>query len=112
MKGSVKIMLSYDYNHFEVALSSDDEMTSEQIDEMRKEAQRLVDKAVHQYRVAKKNWHYSKYNSSYRSELEKSAQIIRENYPMSEWTEGQKATIKALEDFEWYDYQDDWYQDD
>ena len=110
-KGSVKIMLSYDYCHFEIVLSSDEEMTLEQIDEMRKDAQRLADKAVYQYKVAKANWKYSKYNSEYRKELEQKVKIIKENYPKSEWTEEQKAIVKSLEDFEYYDYQDNWDYD-
>lgn len=108
MKGAVKVMLSYDYCHFEVALSSDVDMTTDQIDEMRKEAMRLVDKAVHQYKVAKRNIDYSKYNTSLRKKLEQDVKIIKENFPKSEWTEAQKATVKSLEDFKYYDYQDDW----
>ena len=111
-KGSVKVMLSYDYCHFEVALASDDEMTLEQIDEMRKDAMRLADKAVFQYKVAKANVQYSKYNTSHRKNLEKQVQIIKENFPKSEWTEEQKATVKALKDFKYWDYQDDWGFDD
>ena len=45
-KGSVKIMLSYDYCHFEIALASDEEMELKEINEMRKDAQRLADEAV------------------------------------------------------------------
>ncbi len=108
MKGSVKIMRSYDYCHFEVILSSDEDMTSGQIDEMRKEAQRMVDKSVHQYRVAKTNVQYTKYNSSCRKRLEHDVKVIKENFPKSEWTEEQKAIVRALEDFQYYDYQDDW----
>ena len=43
-----------------------------------------------------------------KSQLEKEVRIIQENFPKSEWTNTQKATIKALEDFKYYDYQDDW----
>lgn len=110
MKGSVKVMLSYNYCHFEVALSSDQEMNVAQIDDMRKEAMRLADKAIHQYQQAKDNTKYSKYNTSERLRLEREVKIIQENYPMSEWTPEQKAKIKCLEDFRYYDYQDDWEQ--
>ena len=109
-KASVKVMNSYDYCHFEICLGTDDENTTlKQINEMRKDAQRLVDKAVEQYKIAKNKIPYQK---SKRSNLEKKAKIIRENYPKSEWTPEQKATVKALDDFEWYDYQDDWFGED
>jgi len=54
MKGSVKIMLSYDYSHFEIALSSDAEMDVPGVNDLRKVAQRLADEAVRQYKRAKK----------------------------------------------------------
>jgi len=109
MQGFVRIMLSYDYCHFEIALPINEEMDINQIDEKRKEAQRLADKAVHQYRVAKKNIQYSKYGTTYRNDLEQQVKIIKENYPKSEWTPEQKAKVKTLKDFEYYDYQDDWF---
>lgn len=51
MNASVKIMLSYDYNHFEVALSEECE-DLKAANELRKSAQRLADEAVRQYKVA------------------------------------------------------------
>jgi hypothetical protein len=53
---SVKVMLSYDYSHFEssISLESDNELTVKEIDDARKTCQRLCDKAVEQYKVAKK----------------------------------------------------------
>ena len=107
MGASVKIMLSYDYCHFEVSLSSDDEMTLNQVNEMRKDCQRLVDKAVHQYKIAKSEASKMIYGTE-KARLEKEVRIIKENYPKSEWTPEQKASVKALEDFQYYDYQDDW----
>ena len=103
-KGSVKIMRSYDYSHFEICLGSDEELSLDKIDSMRKEAARLVDKAVKQYQVAKSRIPYE----SGHSKLKKKVKIIRENYPKSEWTPEQKAMVKALDDFTYYDYQDDW----
>jgi hypothetical protein len=55
---SVKVMRSHDYCHFEVALSAtiDDGLERPvQVDELRKTAARLADKAVEQYKVAKLN---------------------------------------------------------
>ena len=108
MKASVKIMRSYDYNHFEICLSTDEDLTLGQVDEMRKEAARLADKAVKQYKIAQEQ--ASRMPSG---ELQRQAAIIRENYPKSEWTEEQKATVKKAEDnIYWanreYDYCDDW----
>ena len=105
MKASVKVMNSYDYCHFEVYLGSDEDMSLKQIDDMRKDAQRLVDKAIDQYKTAKT---LIPYQPGKHKELKRLVQIIKENYPSSEWTPEQKATVKALDDFEFYDYQDDW----
>jgi hypothetical protein len=54
---SVKVMLSYDYSHFEASMSIENEsgLSLKEIDEARKSCQRLADKAVHQYKVAKTN---------------------------------------------------------
>lgn len=52
-KPSVKVMRSYDYCHFEIALSSDQEMTLDQVNELRKCAAILVDESVRQYKIAK-----------------------------------------------------------
>jgi hypothetical protein len=53
MGASVKIMLSYDYCHFEVCKSTDENISDKEINEMRKSVQRLADEAVRQYKVAK-----------------------------------------------------------
>lgn len=52
---SVKVMLSYDYSHFECAMSveNDEGLSMNNIDETRKMCQRLADKAVGQYKTAK-----------------------------------------------------------
>lgn len=52
---SVKVMLSYDYSHFEasMALENEDGLTIQEVDEARKKCQRLADKAVAQYKKAK-----------------------------------------------------------
>ena len=113
MGASVKIMLSYDYCHFEVALSNNDEtLTLEQVDNMRKDCQRLADKAVRQYKVTKnavsaKIW-AEKSAAEIRPEVDKICEI-----PKSEWTPEQKATVKALEDHDFllshdWNYQDEW----
>ncbi len=52
---SVKVMLSYDYSHFESAISleNDEGLQGKEIDEARKVCQRLCDKAIGQYKTAK-----------------------------------------------------------
>lgn len=52
---SVKVMLSYDYSHFEASMSleNDNGLSTKEIDEARKSCQRLADKAVSQYKIAK-----------------------------------------------------------
>ena len=52
---SVKVMLSYDYSHFEASMSLENEagINLSDIDEARKNCQRLADKAVSQYKTAK-----------------------------------------------------------
>ena len=52
---SVKIMLSYDYSHFETCMSLENEegVSKDEIDNARKDCQRLCDKAVKQYKIAK-----------------------------------------------------------
>jgi hypothetical protein len=52
---SVKVMLSYDYSHFEVSMQveNDNGLTLKDIDDARKNCQRLADKAVGQYKTAK-----------------------------------------------------------
>ena len=109
MKASVKVMNSYDYCHFEVCLGSDEDLSLEAINELRKDAQRLVDKAISQYKIAKNLIPYQPHEHK---KLQEKVQIIKENYPMSEWTPEQKATVKALDDFRFYDYQDEWNDGD
>lgn len=52
---SVKVMLSYDYSHFEASMSieNDNGLELHEIDNARKMCQRLADKAVSQYKTAK-----------------------------------------------------------
>jgi hypothetical protein len=110
MNASVKVMNSYDYCHFEVALSAED-VTLADVDNLRKEAQRLVDKSIKQYKVAKRI--ASRTPDSY---SEQRIRVIKENYPKSEWTPEQAAAVKAYDDAMFasshYDYQDDWDDDD
>lgn len=54
---SVKVMLSYDYSHFEASLTleNDNGLNTQEVNEARKSCQRLCDNAVAQYRKAKES---------------------------------------------------------
>jgi len=112
---SVKVMLSFDYSHFEVSMSleNDNGLTLKEIDEFRKNCNRLADKAVAQYKKAK----------------DKAARRIDENFQMKQFeqecllikakdkndrTINEMAKLKQYEDEAWrdkfnndYDYEDD-----
>lgn len=119
---SVKVMRSYDYCHFEVNLAANvdcppDSPESEwfkQVDNLRKNAARLADRAVAQYKVSKaahqaeeSSWDSMRY-----------AAKNAERMPEAERTPEDKAAIKALADARfaleqrYYDYQDDWDDQD
>ena len=112
---SVKVMLSYDYSHFEtlMSLENEDGLTTEEIDEARKKCQRLSDKAVGQYRKAKDM-------ASLRIDGEiKIRNFTEECERIRAKKEGDRtineaAMLKQFEDEEWedkfmyaYDYDDD-----
>jgi hypothetical protein len=109
---SVKVMLSYDYNHFEICLSVDENATTKEVNEKRKEAQRLCDEAVRQYKIAKIKAE-KRCETSYEFEkLSKEVRLIKNNKIESEFTAEDKAKIKALDDADYwnqnrYDYEDD-----
>ena len=105
---SVKVMRSFDYCHFEVALTSTLAMTPEGVDDLRKEAARLADKAVEQYKIAKRAADLRNSAKCNKWQLETALDI-----PEKDRSPEQKAIIKYHQDaafaaqFE-YDYQDDW----
>jgi len=118
MNASVKIMLSYDYSHFEIALSSDNSLSLDEVNDLRKKAQRLADEAVRQYKKSKKM-----------AELRAQGQYERERFlrqiaeiekkPEGERTINEVAMLKQHDDENWeaqfnydYDYEDDYADDD
>jgi hypothetical protein len=113
MKGYVEIMLSYDYNHFKVALSSDEEMDIRGVDNMRKDAQRLADKAVEQYKIAKQ-YAARKVNSTHEKRMyEEHIKQIKAKLE-EDRTVKEMAELKSYQDEQWesqfdydYDYEDD-----
>lgn len=114
MGASVKVMLSYDYCHFEVCKSSDQELTNEQIDEMRKDCMRLCDKAIRQYKIAKASLSGNTQRKEEWERLRREVEVI-ERLDEGDRTPNQMAKVKLLRDRDWdvyisecYDYQDDW----
>ncbi len=108
---SVKVMRSHDFCHFEVALSSTLAKTTDQVDELRKTAARLADRAVEQYKVAKANLEKTeaeKYEDERRIERLARIETIHE----TERTPEQQAYLKDYKDKAYsarrYDYEDDW----
>lgn len=117
---SVKVMNSYDYCHFEVCLGVQPDgigrITGHDVDNTRKQAQRLVDKAIMQYKTAKQAENARINAERSAASLRREVSVIKENFPQSEWTPEQKAKVKALEDYDfrarlYYDYEDDWEYD-
>jgi hypothetical protein len=104
---SVKVMRSYDYCHFEVTLGTIEPVSVEQVDALRKEAARLADKAVEQYKVAK-------HAAALRSELGESWRLSRATQtPENERSPDEKAVIKYHQDAAFrarfdYNYDDNW----
>lgn len=112
---SVKVMLSYDYSHFEASMSIENEfgLMMSEIDEARKNCQRLADKAVSQYKKAKE-MAAMRTDGKYKIDnfMAKCTQI--ENKPAGERTINEVAMLKQFHDEDWraqfdyrYDYEDD-----
>lgn len=109
---SVRVMRSHDYCHFEVVLGTTETATPEDVDELRKTAARLVDKAVNQFKIAKRN---AENLISYRRDIELAERIRA--IPEGERSVDDKAYLKAFDDGSFvasrrYDYEEDWHSDD
>ena len=109
---SVKVMRSYDYCHFEINLASDISDLNNQgqivaVDDLRKQAARLADKAVQQYKVAKTVAEkLESVKSDWNLKMAKST-------PEDQRTPSEKAIIKYHSDAAFaaqfdYDYEDDY----
>jgi hypothetical protein len=113
---SVKVMRSHDYCHFEVSLSSSEATTPAHVDELRKEAARLADKAVAQYRIMKRNANKLVQETQERGYLSRRIEATREKAE-GDRTVREQAELKAYEDQVWrasrrYNYDDVWDDDD
>lgn len=112
---TVKVMLSYNYNHFEasIALENEDGLEVKDIDDARKDCNRLCDKAIIQYQQAKTIENKRANKVSEKRQLEREVAEIKQK-DKSAWTVVEKAKVKALEDHDWnlqWDYDDDWNED-
>ena len=109
-QATVKVMLSYNYCHFEVSkVIEGDDIGQIEIDNARKDCQRLADKAVGQYQKAKTEQASRANISTERYNLEREVAVIRQKDQMT-WTVLDKAKVKALEDYNHesnYNYMDD-----
>lgn len=107
---TVKVMISYNFCHFEVSKQIEGEdLTQEDIDEARKDCQRLADKAIGQYQTAKTEASSRTVNSSERFNLEREVTEIKKK-DQQLWSVLDKAKVKALEDYKHeskYNYLDD-----
>lgn len=116
-QATVKVMLSYDYCHFEVSKTIEPsgvdqdniDITNKDIDDARKDCQRLADKAVGQYKTAKGEAIKQTGTNVELKQLELEVAGIK-LIPEENRTVLQKAKVKALEDYKFqtrYDYDDD-----
>lgn len=110
---SVKVMRSHDYCHFEVQLGTTDATTPESVDELRKTAARLADKAVEQYKICKEVAEDRRSNQ-YTVDSMRLRELTKEIKAKSETDRSveEKATLKDYEDAVFranrsYDYEDD-----
>lgn len=112
---SVKVMLSYDYCHFEALMTVENEsgLTMRDVDDARKDCQRLADKAVSQYKTAKQM-------AAKRSDGEYQMRNFEDECKRIQKKDEQDRTVKEIamlkqyEDESWrsqfmyeYDYDDD-----
>jgi|SRR5438128_11540262 len=112
---SVRVLRSYDYCHFEVTLGTTDTVTLAAVDELRKCAARLADKAVEQYKVAKRNAELAMEDQSRLDTMRYQEKDILSK-PEGERTARDKAILKTLEDRKFfhrrvYDYEDEWEEE-
>jgi len=112
---TVKVMLSHNYNQFEASMSleNDEGLTVTEINNARKDCNRLCDIAVRQYDTAKSIAVKRIQLKNEKILLEREVNQVKQKEE-SEWSVVDKAKIKALEDHQWelqWDYDDDYDND-
>jgi hypothetical protein len=112
---SVKVMLSYDYSHFEASMvvENDNGLTVEEIDSARKKCQRLADNEVGQYKKAKE-MAANRTNGEYRMRSFEQECLAIQKKDEQDRTIKELAMLKQYNDESWreqfsydYDYDDD-----
>src|SRR5690349_3978303 len=114
-QASVKVMLSYDYSHFESSMSVENDLglSMSDIDNARKNCQRICDKAVKQYKKAK-DFAMLRNDGQYKMQNFESQCKTIENKAEGDRTINEIAMLKEYKDESWrnkflyaYDYEDD-----
>lgn len=110
---SVKIMLSYDYNHFEtsIMLYNENGVNLLEIDQARKQCNKLCDKAILQYKRAKKILNQRLLDPNETTQLKAEVEQIAD-IPEDLRTPEEKAKVKAWEDAKYegyYGYDDEMF---
>jgi len=97
----VRVMRSYDYNHFEIELGSEEPLTIDEVNELRKTAAILVDEAIRQYKLAKAAENRREQcDWSVQRQFQEIQRIKAK--PESEWTEEEAATVVKAHASEWW----------
>jgi hypothetical protein len=97
----VRVMRSYDYNHFEVELGSEEPMTLDQANDLRKQAAILVDEAVRQYKLAK-NFESKRETVDWQVKREYEELLRIKAKPEAEWTAEEAARVVRAHSSEWW----------
>ena len=95
-------MRSYDYCHFEITLGSDEDLTVNQVDDLRKRAALLVDEAVRQYKIAKAKEERRDYAAMAKQDDLDSARQLRASKPESEWNAHEAAFMRRVASAEYW----------
>lgn len=109
---TVKVMLSHNYNHFEasIALENESGLSFTDIDDARKDCNRLCDRAIIQYQQAKAIENKRVNLKHEKAQLEREVAEIKQR-DKETWGVTDKAKVKALEDHNWelkWDYDDEY----
>lgn len=110
---SVKVMRSYDYCHFEVALSTDQVVSLDEVNGLRKQAAVLVDEAIRQYRIAKEK-ESKRQSSEWQTEAAMRKLEAAKQKSKSDLTPEEAALLRSDGDSEfWRNFeQDDYYYEE
>lgn len=113
MDSYVKVLRSYDYNHFEFCIPIAEDSTVKERNEARKDCERLANEAVRQYKKAKE---MAEKRENRQLKIDYFLLKINtiQNKPQGERTVDELAILKQYEDETWesqfdyyYDYEDD-----